>query len=67
MLARLEEPDKANEKRRRNQRRDILIAETAIRSELILISGDANLRTMAIEFGGRAIDREQLMRTTTTV
>jgi hypothetical protein len=47
-----------------NQLCDILIAETAIRNQLILVSGDANLRTVTIEFGGRAIDREQFMLTT---
>jgi hypothetical protein len=64
MRTRLEALDKAGEKRRMNQLCDILIAETAIRNQLILVSGDANLRTVTIEFGGRAIDREQFMLTT---
>jgi hypothetical protein len=60
MLARLK--DLEGEKRdQSNQPRDILIAETAIRKGLILVSDDAKLRTVTIEFGGRAIDREQFM------
>lgn len=38
-----------------NQRRDILIAETAIKNELTLLSGDEKLRTVTTEFGGQAI------------
>jgi hypothetical protein len=59
MLACLKALDKAGEKRHLNQLRDILIAETAIRNGLILVSGDPKLRTVAIKCGGRAIDREQ--------
>jgi len=32
----------------------------AIKNGLILVSGDANVRAVTIEFGGRAIDRAQL-------
>ncbi len=60
MLASLEARDKASEKRRLNRLCDILIAETAIKNGLILVSGDANVRAVTIEFGGRAIDRAQL-------
>ena len=41
MFASLEVRDKTSEKRHLNRRRDILIAETAIRNGLILVSGDA--------------------------
>lgn len=60
MLARLKALE--GEKRdQSNQPRDILIAETAIRKGLILVSDDANLRTVTIEFGGSAINRGQFM------
>jgi hypothetical protein len=39
-----------------NQRRDILIAETATKNGLILLSGDYKLRTVTTEFGGRAVE-----------
>jgi hypothetical protein len=60
MLASLETREKTNEKRHQNRLSDLLIAETAIRNDLILVSGDANLRAVTIEFGGRAIERAQL-------
>jgi hypothetical protein len=60
MLASLEARDKTSAKRRLNRLCDILIAETAIKNGLILVSGDANLRAVTIEFGGRAIERAQL-------
>jgi predicted nucleic acid-binding protein len=58
----LEALDKASAKRRLNQACDILIAETAIRNKLTLVSGDPNLRKVTIEFGGHAIDRKKFMR-----
>jgi predicted nucleic acid-binding protein len=64
MLARLKALDRAGKNRHMNQCCDILIAETAIRNGLTLVSGDANLRKVTNEFGGRAIDREQFMRMT---
>jgi predicted nuclease of predicted toxin-antitoxin system len=67
MRTRLEALDKAGKTRKKspmNQARDILIAETAIRNKLTLVSGDSNLRRVTIEFGGHAIDREQFMRAT---
>jgi hypothetical protein len=64
MLACHKASDKASKKRHLKQSRDILIAETAIRNGLILVSGDAKLRTVTIKFGGRAIDREQFMLAT---
>lgn len=59
MRGRLEDLDK--KKRPLNQARDILIAETAIRQGLTLVSNDENLRSVTIEFGGRAIGREDLV------
>jgi predicted nucleic acid-binding protein len=56
MCTRLKALDKASEKHHLNRLRDILIAETAIRNGLTLVSGDANLRTVTAEFGGCAID-----------
>ncbi len=59
MLDRLRELDREQGKRNRdplNQPRDILIAETAIKNGATLVSGDANLRLVVLEFGGRAID-----------
>lgn len=59
MLARLRELDAASGKRSRNpfnQDRDALIAETTVKNSLTLISGDANLRQVTMEFGGSAID-----------
>jgi hypothetical protein len=60
MLARLEELDKASKKKAKNEsvnrRRDILIAETAVRDGLTLVSNDQNLRQVTQEFGGTAID-----------
>jgi predicted nucleic acid-binding protein len=63
-LVALDEAGKARKKSPMNQARDILIAGTAIRNKLTLVSGDSNLQRVTIEFGGRAIDREQFMRTT---
>jgi hypothetical protein len=53
MLTRLIELDGRD--RGENQRRDILIAETAIKNGLIFLSGDYKLRTVTTEFGGRAV------------
>jgi hypothetical protein len=55
MLARLQHLD-TKTKEKLNQVRDILIAETAIKSGAILVSGDSNLRQVVSEFGGDAID-----------
>ncbi len=54
MLTRLIELDRRD--RGDNQKRDILIAETAIKNGLILLSGDHKLRTVTTEFGGRAVE-----------
>jgi hypothetical protein len=54
MLQRLRELD-ARSKDPLNQLRDILIAETAIKSNAILISYDCNLRQVISEFGGQSI------------
>jgi hypothetical protein len=53
MLTRLIELD--GKDRGDNQRRDILIAETATKNGLILLSADRNLRMVTTEFGGRAM------------
>ena len=60
MLARLTEldaPSKNKDRGPRNKIRDILIAETAIKINAVLISGDANLQLVVSEFGGKAVDR----------
>lgn len=59
MLARLRELDPSG-KNAANQVRDILIAETAIKSRAILVSGDSNLRQLVSEFGGNAADPDNL-------
>ena len=58
MLNRLRELDRKN-KKPLNQIRDILIAETAIKQNATLVSGDVYLRQVVTEFGGCAIDHEQ--------
>ena len=57
MLARLAELDKTARKRPRgfNQSRDVRIAETALRLDCTLVTGDRNLATVMQEHGGRAI------------
>jgi predicted nucleic acid-binding protein len=57
MLERLRQLDKKQNKRDdlRNQTCDILIAETALKNEAVLVSDDSNLRQVIAEFGGRAI------------
>jgi len=59
MLARLRQLDPKN-KSAPNQVRDILIAETAIKHGATLVSGDSNLRQVVSEFGGNAIDADNL-------
>lgn len=58
MLGRLQELDKGKPKRKdlKNQLRDVVIAETAIKNHATLISNDENLRTIVLEFGGYAIN-----------
>lgn len=58
MLARLQELDAKKKRKKkdvRNQLRDILIAETAIKNAATLVTSDGNLQTVVLEFGGRAI------------
>ena len=43
-----------------NQERDILIAETAIKNGVTLVSDDRNLRQVVSEFGGCAIESRKL-------
>ncbi len=59
MLARLRQLDPKN-KSAPNQVRDILIAETAIKNGATLVSGDSNLRQVVSEFGGNAMDPDNL-------
>ncbi len=59
MVARLRQPDHKN-RSASNQVRDILIAETAIKNGATLVSGDSNLRQVVIEFGGNALDPDDL-------
>lgn len=63
MLKRLCELDAATKKKHRdpyNPSRDVLIAETAIKEGLTLVSGDGNLRQVVSEFGGCAVSLEEL-------
>jgi hypothetical protein len=61
MLQRLRELDAAKHKKRGlNQDRDVIIAETAIKNDAILVSRDENLRKVVTEFGGTAIDLADL-------
>jgi hypothetical protein len=64
MLDRLRELDRKKRKRedRLNQVRDILIARTAIKLGATLVTDDCNLRRVASEFGGRAIETQELWR-----
>lgn len=61
MLARLRGLDVAKRRKKsaHNQIRDVLIAETAIKNDAILVTDDLNLRQMTIEFGGSSITCEQ--------
>jgi rRNA-processing protein FCF1 len=61
MLASLQALDR-KKNQSRNQTRDILIAETAMKNGAVLISSDANLRKVVHEFGGQAISLEELQR-----
>jgi hypothetical protein len=57
MLNRLQQLDTNKRKRLGlGQDRDILIAETAIKNHVTLVTDDWNLRQVVLEFGGRAID-----------
>ena len=63
MLVRLKALDTASGKKPRypaNQLRDILIAETAVKNGLTLVSDDVNLRCVTTEFGGNAITLTEL-------
>ena len=63
MLARLNELDDEQRKKSRgwaNQPRDVLIAETAVKDGLMLVTDDANLRRVTTEFGGSAITIAEL-------
>ena len=57
MLERLRQLDKEKNKKDdpANQTRDILIAETALKNDAVLVSNDSNLRQVIVEFGGRAL------------
>jgi predicted nucleic acid-binding protein len=43
-----------------NQASDVLIAETAINNELILVTRDANLAKLIREFGGTSVHTNNL-------
>ena len=65
MLKRLRELDAETGKPHRdpnNPVRDVLIAETAIKNGLRVISGDQNLRRIIEEFRGRALELEGVLR-----
>jgi predicted nucleic acid-binding protein len=63
MLARLETLD-GKKRKNVNQTKDVLIAETAIKNGVILISDNCNLRQLMSEFGGRAISLEEFLSST---
>jgi predicted nucleic acid-binding protein len=56
-LRKKDEPKKA--KRPNNQRRDSLIAETAIKNDLLLITDDCKLRAVVREIGGNALSLDE--------
>ena len=59
MLQCFHELGRGKKKRHRdplNPVRDTLIAETAIKVQAVLVSGDCNLRAVMVEFGGQAVD-----------
>jgi len=58
MLSRLQALDNSKG-RNKNQTTDVLIAETALKNDAVLITGDVNLRTMFHEFGGRAVSLDE--------
>jgi predicted nucleic acid-binding protein len=63
--ARLHELDvQAGKKHRdwKNPVRDALIADTAIRRGLVVVTGDENLRCVVEEFGGEAIDLDTMAK-----
>jgi hypothetical protein len=61
MLGRLRELDRTK-KSPLGQVRDILIAETAIKSGATFVTNDKNLRQVTSEFGGRAINHLEFER-----
>ena len=58
MRARLKDLDSRKTRRKHflNQERDTLIAETAIKAQAVLVTGDAAMRQMVEELGGDALD-----------
>jgi type I restriction enzyme S subunit len=64
LLSKLQYLDKKAGKKKtlENQARDVLIAETCIKNNLVLVSDDKNLRRTIREFGGQAITLEQFLR-----
>ena len=65
MLARLRELDKEAGKKHRdplNPVRDVLIAETAIKIGATFVTGDQSLRRLVVEFGGRAVELDEVLR-----
>jgi hypothetical protein len=59
-LRRLDEDADKSPRNPKNQQRDILIAQTSIRRGLLLVSNDRNLRIVTAEFGGTAINLDDL-------
>jgi predicted nucleic acid-binding protein len=59
MLASLQAKD--GKHKGKNQLRDVLIAETAIKNGATLITRDSNLRKVVAEFGGRAVSLEEFL------
>jgi predicted nucleic acid-binding protein len=63
MLKRVIELDDASKEKKsiQNQQRDALIAETALKRNLVLVSTDSRLRTVMEEFGGAAISLNEFL------
>ena len=60
MLSRLKVIDRKPRRQHLNQIRDIVIAETAIKLNAILVSDDEKLRQVVSEFGGTALPSARL-------
>lgn len=64
VLLKLQKLDKESGKKMtpENQAKDVLIAETCIKNNFILISNDENLRKVTLEFNGQSLNLEQFLK-----
>ncbi|MCD6371861.1 MAG: restriction endonuclease subunit S [Candidatus Aenigmarchaeota archaeon] len=64
LLTKLKELDKkaGKKKTKENKIRDVLIAETCIKNNSILVTEDKNLKEVTLLFGGQAITFEQFLK-----